>query len=429
MKFLFINKSDATGGAAVVTFRLMQALREAGQDARMLVEEKRTDSPYVELGASRGKLRQAFISERLKIFLRNGLRRDTLFQIDTATDGVALWRHPWVKDADVICLNWVNQGLLSLKGVERIGRLGKLIIWTMHDMWNFTGICHHAGTCARYREHCGKCPLYGRLASAHDPSDTVWRRKQRLYGDTRITFVAVSHWLAAKAAESSLLRNQDVRVIPNAFPFTEKDINAVREMRANHDKIMHESSDFVIIMGAARLDDPIKGLPILVHATQIIKTRYPELAKHLVLCVFGSLRDEHALDDVAIRLVKRGRLNSKEVREAYCNADIVVSSSLYETLPGTLIEGQAYGCVPVAFNRGGQSDIIDNGVTGIICEFDNDKDIAASNLADALANACTLVSDDTRRAMARSVVERFSAAKVAKHYVGLAEELLHQNLI
>ena len=44
-KILIINKSDSTGGAAVVSRRLMEALRAEGADARMLVVEKLTDSP------------------------------------------------------------------------------------------------------------------------------------------------------------------------------------------------------------------------------------------------------------------------------------------------------------------------------------------------------------------------------------------------
>lgn len=41
MRITLINKSDSTGGAAVVSLRLVNALRDAGIDARMLVTEKR----------------------------------------------------------------------------------------------------------------------------------------------------------------------------------------------------------------------------------------------------------------------------------------------------------------------------------------------------------------------------------------------------
>ena len=48
------------------------------------------------------------------------------------------------KEADVIHLHWVNQGLLSLNDIKKMTQSGKPMVWTMHDMWACTGICHHA---------------------------------------------------------------------------------------------------------------------------------------------------------------------------------------------------------------------------------------------------------------------------------------------
>ena len=102
LKVVIINKSDSTGGAAVVSFRLMNALRTAGVDARMLVAEKLTDSPFVEGAGKPWQLKCSFLAERLKIFLANGLNRKTLFKIDTGSDGVPLHKHPAVMEADVM---------------------------------------------------------------------------------------------------------------------------------------------------------------------------------------------------------------------------------------------------------------------------------------------------------------------------------------
>ena len=57
MRVVIISRSDQTGGAAVVSHRLMLALRAEGVDARMLVCEKVTDSPFVELAASPRRIR------------------------------------------------------------------------------------------------------------------------------------------------------------------------------------------------------------------------------------------------------------------------------------------------------------------------------------------------------------------------------------
>lgn len=420
MKVVLVSKSDSTGGAAVVTKRLMDALRAEGVDARMLVIEKRTDSPFVETIGEGFKGKMPFLEERLQIFLQNGLSRRDLFKADTAAFGLHISRHPIVREADVVCLGWVNQGMVSLSEVRKIAA-EKPVIWTMHDMWNLTGICHHAGDCQGYLDQCGNCPLLGFERGTHDLSRRVHKKKAALYSKANITFVAVSSWLGAKAAESSLLGGQDVRVIPNPFP--------VEEMLAMASRKERNSQEITLIMGAARLDDPIKGLPILVEATKILREENPELANRLTLKTFGRFKNPDALAELAISHTHLGPLTTpQQVAEAYSSSDIVVSSSLFETLPGTLIEGLAYGCIPVTLDRGGQRDIVDHGETGFVAPFGPDAHSAARSLALALAQAAEVATDENNRKIfaargLQSLRDHFSAPSVASRYLALFADL------
>lgn len=423
MKVVLINKSDSTGGAAVVTFRLMEALRAAGVDARMLVAEKRRDSPFVELASGRRGLRKAFLSERLKIFLANGMSRETLFRIDTASDGVPLWRHRWVEEADVVCLNWVNQGLLSLDGLGKLLATGKPVVWTMHDMWCMTGICHHAGECLGYRGECGECPLLGRKGGPCDLSYEVWKRKDDIYyyGKRKITFVAVSHWLEELSKHSLLLSGQRVEVIPNAFPLDDEDVSALVQAKNRGDGKKR------IIFGAARLDDPIKGLVTLREATLVLRDRYPEVAERLEIEAFGNVKDRRSLRGFGIALRHLGRLDGREaIASVYRKGDIVVSSSDYETLPGTLVEGQAWGCVPVAFDHGGQGDIIDHLKTGYLAPYSEDLTARAASLAEGILWAARQ-DGGIIQPMRESVESRFSSRSVAASYIRLFEQLLYSH--
>lgn len=424
MKVTIVNKSDSTGGAAVVSFRLMEALRAEGIDARMLVAEKLTDSPYVAVAAPALVLKRAFLMERLGIFIANGFDRKTLFQIDTAADGVNVAAHPWIKEADVICLNWVNQGLLSFRGMRKLAALGKPIVWTMHDMWNMTGICHHAGTCNHFFRECGECPLMGGRAGEHNLSHEVWKKKKSLYALMRpdgkkcaFSFVAVSNWLASRAADSSLLGGAEpsVTVIPNAFPFPD-----ALPARREHDGIR-------LLFGAARLDDPVKGIGILAEASHILKNSYPELAAKMELVTFGGVKDPDTLTHFAIPARHLGLIRGADkVRGIYADCDIVVSPSLYETLPGTLVEGQAYGCIPVSFDRGGQRDIVDDGDTGFIAEFTDEPGVSAQHLAEALVRAAESHVKDAaiRERMFATARGRFGAHAVASQYIELFQKLL-----
>ncbi|MDE6652684.1 MAG: glycosyltransferase [Paramuribaculum sp.] len=204
MKVALVCNSDLLGGAAMVTYRLMQALRHQGVDARMIVYTKLSEDKEVKLVGSRFMRGIFFMAERVKIMMNNRFNRKNLFKVSIANVGYPLHRHPWIKKADVVCLSWINQGLLSLKGIRTLAKMNKPIVWTMHDMWNCTGICHHAYECTRFKDECGFCPLL-ESDKPDDLSHKVWKEKKKLYDTVPINFVAVSNWLAKRCAESSRL--------------------------------------------------------------------------------------------------------------------------------------------------------------------------------------------------------------------------------
>lgn len=99
---------------------------------------------------------------------------------------------------------------------------------------------------------------------------------------------------------------------------------------------------------------------------------------------------------------------------------MVLSTSLYETLPGTLIEGQASGCLPVTFDRGGQADIITHKVDGYLAPFGDIKEIAAGII-------WALSQKPDRQALHNSVRRRFSGRIIARRYIDLFNELLSRS--
>ncbi len=411
MKVVLLCHSDAFGGAAIVTYRLMYALRSCGVDARMVVFNKSTEDELVDSYGKRADRGMTFLGERLRIALANGFSRRNLFKVSTASTGLNIHRHPWIKEADVVVLNWINQGFVSLSGIRKIAAMGKPIVWTMHDMWPLTGICHHAYECRGYKTECGNCQfLSGR--KANDLSHKVWKKKQHLYDEVPVTFVAVSNWLAERCRESSLLRGREVRVIPNAFPIDSFTIDTTADLG----NLALKKN--VIIMGAARLDDPIKGLGYAINALNHLFDNEPELARDSQALLFGELRDRTCLDSLRFPYRHLGRIHDPNLlRQLYASSKVVLSASLYETLPGTVIEGMAAGCVPVSFGRGGQRDIFTHKTTGYIAEYKNYVD-----LAEGIKWALT--SELKPDALHEEVRRRFSFASVAQNYVDLFATLV-----
>lgn len=400
MRIVLINHSDSKGGASVVTYRLMKALRELGHDAQMLVTHKAmSDTNTVLVSAP---FRIPFFKECLRVFHANGLNRDDLFKVSPGLDGLPLHRHPLVKTADAVIVNWINQGMMSLRSVAAIAA-EKPVLWTMHDMWNMTGICHHAGSCNAFLTGCCRCPLLHGKASEHDLSYRISKLKADIYASEHIKFVAVSNWLADKARHSSLMRWCDVATINNAFPVEEFYINPKR----SRNELGLPEGKKIILMGAARLDDPIKGLPYAIEALN----RLQRDDVHAVF--FGDMRNKNALQELSIPHTWLGTISDALlVCELYAHASVVISTSLYETLPGTLVEGQAAGCIPVAFDSGGQTDIIDNESTGYLVEPYNTKAFAT-----ALSTALDAVP--SAEVLRQAVAHKFSSESIAKQYINL----------
>lgn len=413
LKVAILCHSDNLGGASIVTHRLCQALRQEGVDARMIVFNKMSDDPEVTAIGSRFRRGYTFMAERLGIALANGFSRENLFKVSTATRGFDLSRHPQVADADIILLSWINQGMLSLGDIRKLGRLGKPMVWVMHDMWNLTGICHHALECTAYTEQCGACQFL-KSNNPNDLSHTTWLRKQRLYNDCPLTFVAVSNWLADCCRRSSLLAGHDVRVIPNAFPvdtFTPTTLLPLSVLPPDRE---------IILMGAARLDDPIKGLDYALDALNHLFDNNPEAARNSVAVFFGATNNPECYDRLRFPHINLGRINDPTIlRGLYARAKVVLSTSLYETLPGTLIEGQAAGCLPVTFGRGGQADIVDHKVNGYIARYKDVADVAQGIL-------WALQTNVDEQMLHESVRERFSSLTVGRRFIDLFNELLNR---
>ena len=402
MKVVIINRSDSLGGAAIASSRLCRALRDQGVDARLLVIDRRSDDTSVQAVGNTLGNRYRFLAERLGIYLRNGRNRDTLFQIDTATHGIDISLHPWVKEADAIILGWVNQAMLSLDDVQCLADLGKPLLWVMHDMWNCAGVCHHAQECEGYLQQCESCPL---LPSGSDLAHRTWQRKQQLYGSARIHFVAVSHWLEQVCRKSSLMHGARISVIPNAI-----DATSMQHDFLNDNPWNVEEGRKIVVMGVARLDDPIKGFDILIDTMSWFKNNRPDVADRLHLVLYGNLRDTTLLQRLDVPHTHLGYVT--DLQHVFRHAHVVLSTSRYESFGYTLAEGMACGCVPVTTGRGGQPDIVRHGENGFVAE-----DGTPEQLAQGLSWA--LDADIPREKLHQWVVQNFSPQQIAKQFIDI----------
>lgn len=366
MKVLLINTAERKGGAAVACRRLKEALAGIGVQVAMLVRDKQTEDPDVHVVAGGRLVRFSnflrFAWERFVIWVINGFSRKQLFAVSAANTGRDISRSPEVREADVFHIHWVNQGFLSLKDIRRLVKTGKPVVWTMHDMWAFTGICHYAGECGRYRQECGCCPQL-RFPGKRDLSARNWRRKVRLFKDADIRFVGCSHWMAEMARESKLLENAVVTNIPNPIDihlFEPKEKAFCREI------LGLPVDKRLLLFGADRLDDSRKGFVYLAEALQLLLEKYPDSIHELEIVVFGGQKN-----DIASRLPYRVHhlgyvSNIEKIVQMYNAADAFIIPSLEDNLPNTIMESMACGTPVIGFDTGGIPEMVDHKVNGYV---------------------------------------------------------------
>ncbi len=414
-----INTSDTGGGAPVACMRLLKALEAQSVDVKMLVQHKKTGEPRVisviKTWFDKQKAQINLLRERLPFIFFYEKDKSVRFAFSMANTGSSVMNEPAVADADIIHLHWTNFGFLSIDNLKELAQSGKPIVWTLHDMWAFTGGCHYAGTCDNFKRECGNC-YFLKNPHPNDLSHRDWIVKAALFADNpNITFVTCSNWLAGEAKKSTLLKGFRVEAIPNPIDTTiylPKDKSSARQKHGINADVK------LILFGAANIMDRRKGLTYLVEALTILKNNYP--SDQVEIAIFG--KNKHF--DVSLLpfpVHQLGLITSQtDLVDIYSMADVTVSPSIEDNLPNIIMESLACGTPVVAFDTGGIPDMIGHQQNGYLAQFKSGEDLARGiHHVLFLANA-----DEMAVAARNKVLDNFSNEKVAAQYINVYKSVL-----
>lgn len=417
MKFLLLNTSDNIGGAAVAAKRLINSLRRY-ESVKMLVCNKKTIAPDIVPASTNGIQtiinRSRFLWERLIIFIANFFSRQNLFQVSIANTGNNVIKQSVVQEADIIHLHWINQGFLSLSDLKKLIASGKPVVWTLHDLWPATAICHYPDKCEKYQSKCSQCPL--QVASPlFDLAAWTYKRKKKI-GLDKVHFVGCSRWITKMAEKSSLLEGASFTSIPN--PIDTSVFKPVNKSDAR--TLLHLSEDkFFFLFAAAKLSDKRKGASYLIEACLVLKQYYEDKIE-IVLMGNGS---EELCCVLPFKVNSLGYISDQATMvAAYSCADLFVIPSLEDNLPNTIMESMACGTPCVGFATGGIPEMIDHKINGYVANYMDANDLANgiqwilnNPNPQVLSNACV-----------KKVQENYTEEVVAKQYIALYEKLLQK---
>lgn len=421
LKVLSVNISDAGGGASRAAYRIHHGVRELGIDSRMFVKNKYSkDANVVPLHefVPCNLIYHAFDWTRVKVknkiqhfYWNRYPQRDQVFLSDLR--GTALNGALKKLDYDVMHLHWINQRFVSLVDLPK----DKPIVWTLHDSWPFCGICHYFFECEAYQMQCGCCQFL-HSKKADDLSHKVWKQKSEVYNDLNLHIVSPSRWLADCAKRSGLFRKFPVEVIPNCLdaeafcPLDEMEISP--RWRNFQDK---STAKAYVLYGAMNAKDKIKGYAHLLSAMKILeKNGY---ADEFELIVFGVTKSDLSMNlNIPVHFVGYVS-NTKELASLYNLASVMVVPSLTENLSCTIMESLSCGTPVVAFNVGGNADMIEHKVNGYLAKEKDDADLAEGILWCLGNNA----DNSLGRAGREKVLRKYTFETVCRQYKELYENV------
>lgn len=411
MKVLIVSTSDINGGAARAGYRLHQSLLANSIDSQMLVQTKSSDDYTVD-SVSQSRVQK--IISRLRPSLDNLPVRRYKAKTKTLFSPAMLGFSSIVDrinkiNPDIVHIHWICSGMIPITDLAKINAP---IVWNLHDMWAFTGGCHYDNHCEGYKNKCGNCPVL-QSKKENDLSRKVHELKSKTYAMmNHLTVVGSSQWITKCAKESTLLKDKRFVTLPNCI---NTDLFKAIDQNVARDVFGIPKNKKVILFGAMNaLGDPRKGAKALFEAINLLDV------DNAVFVIAGSSKPKESLnlkcpvyfipplsDEVSLALM-------------YNVADVMIVPSLQENLANSVVESLSCAVPVVAFDVGGNKDMIDHKENGYLARVSDATDLA-HGIEWVLSNKGAKGLAMNARA---KVMSAFDAKVVSKQYIDLYKRVL-----
>ena len=361
MKTLFLSTHDISGGAARAANWLARGLIDGGEEVAMCVQQKAHDNSWA-WKIKKNNLNKFFDIARPHI---DGLplaiypdRTKTQWSLNLMRNSKLLAELN-LYNPDIINMHWVGDGFVP---INLIKKFKKPIVWSLYDMWPFTGGCHYDEACGRFVDSCGKCPQL--RSNRKDISSYIHSQKMKHWSGIPMTIVAPSQWLAAEAKKSSLFKDMNIEVIPHGT-----DLNIFKPIAKNLAKDilgLDKDKRYILFGAGSGTQDLRKGFQYLEPALKHLATKND--FEDINILIFGSTKPLNP-PDLGFPVTYIGRLHDDiSLSVLYSASEVTVTPSIQEAFGMTASESMACGTPVLAFGSSGPLDVIDHMIDGYLAK-------------------------------------------------------------
>lgn len=403
-KVLHLNFSD-NGGAAIAVLRIHDALKRHNYKSKILVAEKINNSNDVFCNQN---IFDKFIWKQKKKISRNlkfvfKTKNKNTHTISFINSNILSQINKY--DPDIINIHWIGNEFISLK---QISKINKPIVWTLHDMWLYSGAEHYT-TDKRFIHGYNK-DNRNSDESGFDINRWVWNKKKK-YLNKNMKIISTSSWQYQNAKKSYLLKNLDICKVP--LPIDTDAWKPIDQKNSRNDLGWINDKIYFLFGFSDYSRKNIKGLDI---ALDLFDKFNKANDNNCILNIFGKI-DKKYIDKENINIL--GEINNpSELRKIYSASNLLLNPSRLESFGQVALEALACG-LPILVNKGtGTNDLILSDEMGYILE--NEISSNFNSLLEWFNKNCLNNNQDL---LHQKIKEYFSYDVIAKSYIKVLNKI------
>ena len=302
------------------------------------------------------------------------------------------------KEFDIVHFHWINNGFIDIRSFSEIT---KPIVWTIRDMWPFTGGCHYTLNCNKFTQTCEKCPNLKSYVPKLDQVNKFFHLKKKIFNSLNLNIVPISKWLEKEITKSMILQKHKITQIYNCiddeFFFPENMYTARKKLDLPKNKI-------IVLIGSQNLDDNIKDNQELLKLIQSDFKDYYFVSFGRNFRNFRNFRNYGYIED------------KNKLRNIYSASNVFVSLSKQEAFGKVLAESLMCNTPVLAKQNSSNSEIISHLKNGFIFKknenFKSGMEWIIANLNKDNINNNKLID------------ERFNLSVISNDYINLYKKIL-----